>query len=431
MPTPISSAACQDSGTIAPTMNCAQNSPNSNHASRTEIDRLAKIATANNDCAAVRNSSSRCCAVDRQPVQAARGDREDDRQRADQQRPLVHLRRDQRPEARVGVEPPRVEARHQQLGRLRRQRREPLHQEELADADIGAGRDQRLGEVLRADRITAAAKTNITTIDVRRGPSRTCRGSARDRPGAAPRPAPSTRGSCTARRSPPAPRVERRDRVLQRQGQRVDRGDGQVRELHRVAPVELDALPPLRGGAPSRLRIRYHAMNTTMDQPMPISSRLAPVMFASASDARRLLSAARRRQARRTRRLERVPALPGEHEVDRVLGEDGDERQHGDRESGGDVELRDLRRPRQHERRAHDRQPEQRGLERSAADPAWRPEHQRRHGSAIASTMRDALARRMDVGELVLVRSTVVPPAFGRRSRPRPRGGSPGRDARP
>ena len=34
---------------------------------------------------------------------------------------------------------------------------------------------------------------------------------------------------------------------------------------------------------PSRLRIRYHAMNTTIDQPIPIKSRLAPVMLASAS----------------------------------------------------------------------------------------------------------------------------------------------------
>ncbi len=80
--------------------------------------------------------------------------------------------------------------------------------------------------------------------------------------------------------------------------------------------------------------------------------------------ARRLLPAAGRRQAGRTRGLERVPALPREDEVDRVLGEHGDERQHGDRQAGGDVELRDLRRPRQDERGPHDRQPEERGLER-------------------------------------------------------------------
>ena len=56
------------------------------------------IATANNDCAAVRNSSSRWRLVDRQPVQARGGDREHDRQRADQQRPLVHLRAHERAE---------------------------------------------------------------------------------------------------------------------------------------------------------------------------------------------------------------------------------------------------------------------------------------------------------------------------------------------
>ena len=32
------------------------------------------------------------------------------------------------------------------------------------------------------------------------------------------------------------------------------------------------------------MRIRDQAMNTTIDQPMPISRRLAPVMFASASE---------------------------------------------------------------------------------------------------------------------------------------------------
>ena len=44
-----------------------------------------------------------------------------------------------------------------------------------------------------------------------------------------------------------------------------------------------------RAGAPSgsarpARRVRYHAMNTTLVQPRPINSRLAPVMFASASE---------------------------------------------------------------------------------------------------------------------------------------------------
>ena len=48
-------------------MNCAQNSPNSNQASRTLIDRVTSTATAKNDCAAVRNSSSRWCASTGRP----------------------------------------------------------------------------------------------------------------------------------------------------------------------------------------------------------------------------------------------------------------------------------------------------------------------------------------------------------------------------
>ena len=41
-------------------MNCAQNMPNRSQASRTVIDRFDSTASAKNDCAAVRNSSSRC-----------------------------------------------------------------------------------------------------------------------------------------------------------------------------------------------------------------------------------------------------------------------------------------------------------------------------------------------------------------------------------
>ncbi len=40
-------------------MNCAQNRPNSSQASRSEIDSVTSTAIAKNDCAAVRNSSSR------------------------------------------------------------------------------------------------------------------------------------------------------------------------------------------------------------------------------------------------------------------------------------------------------------------------------------------------------------------------------------
>ena len=43
-------------------MNCAQNRPNSKIASRLVIDSVTSTASAKNDCAAVRSSSSRWCA---------------------------------------------------------------------------------------------------------------------------------------------------------------------------------------------------------------------------------------------------------------------------------------------------------------------------------------------------------------------------------
>ena len=146
MPTPMRSTPWSRSGTMPPRMNCAQNSAKTMTASRSDIVRFAITATANTDCAAVRKSSSRCTRVDGQTVEASRRDREDDRQRADQQRPLVHLRGDERAETGVRVEPPGVEAGDQQLRRLRRQRCDPLHQEELADAERRARCDERFGE---------------------------------------------------------------------------------------------------------------------------------------------------------------------------------------------------------------------------------------------------------------------------------------------
>ena len=187
-------------------------------------------------------------------------------------------------------------------------------------------------------------------------------------------------------------RVERRDRVLQRQGQRVDRGGGQVRELHRVAPVELDALPPLHGRRAVALadpvpRDEHDHGPADPDQE-PVGAR----HVGEREPARRFLPASGRRQAGRTRRLERVPALPREDEVDRVLGEDGDERQHRDRQSGGDVELCDLRGPRQDERGSHDGQTEQRGLERVRQIRSRRTDHQRGHGGGDRQHERDALS---------------------------------------
>ena len=141
-------------------------------------------------------------------------------------------------------------------------------------------------------------------------------------------------------------RVEERERALQRQRQRVERGEREERDLDRVRAVELR--PRCRARPCSRcLRamrvIRHAASSTTIDQPTPISSRLPPVMLASASGAYFSGSS---------------PAFAREREVDRVLGQHRDEREHGEREALRHVELERLGRPGQEERRAEDGEPE-------------------------------------------------------------------------
>ena len=89
-------------------------------------------------------------ADDRKTVQASCRDGERDRERPHEQCPLVDFRRHERTERRVRVEPPREQTGDEQLRRLRCQRREPLHEEKLADAERGAGLPEGVGEVLGA-----------------------------------------------------------------------------------------------------------------------------------------------------------------------------------------------------------------------------------------------------------------------------------------
>jgi hypothetical protein len=56
--------------------------------------------------------------------------------------------------------------------------------------------------------------------------------------------------------------------------------------------------------------------------------------------------------------LVRLSSVEGEDEVDGVLRQDGDEGEDGNGQPGGDVELSHFGRPRQEERRPHDRQAE-------------------------------------------------------------------------
>ena len=89
--------------------------------------------------------------------------------------------------------------------------------------------------------------------------------------------------------------------------------------------------------------IRHAARSTTIDHPMPMSSRF---------------DAGHVGERERGVLLGVLARLRREREVDRVLGQHGDQREHGEREALGDVELQHLRRPGQEERRPEDGEPE-------------------------------------------------------------------------
>ena len=89
--------------------------------------------------------------ADRESVPGCARDREHDRERSHQEGPLVHLRRDEGSEAGVRVQPPREQAGDQKLGRLRREWREPLHQEEFVDVQLLSGPDEGLREPVREE----------------------------------------------------------------------------------------------------------------------------------------------------------------------------------------------------------------------------------------------------------------------------------------
>ena len=86
--------------------------------------------------------------VQRDAGRAAAADHVRERQASDQQGPLVHLGREQGAERGVLLAAEREQGRHQQLRRFRRERGQPLHQQELVDAEMAAALDQRLRERL-------------------------------------------------------------------------------------------------------------------------------------------------------------------------------------------------------------------------------------------------------------------------------------------
>ena len=109
------------------------------------------IATAKNDCAAVRNSSSRWIALIGRPCQDAL---EIANTIGSVPTSSVHwftFEETSVPRAGVRVQTPREQAGDQELRRLRGERREPLDQEELVDAELLAGVDEGLRERMREE----------------------------------------------------------------------------------------------------------------------------------------------------------------------------------------------------------------------------------------------------------------------------------------
>ena len=133
--------------------------------------------------------------------------------------------------------------------------------------------------------------------------------------------------------------------------------------------------------------MRHAASSTTSDQPTPMSSRLPPVMLARASGA--YFSGF-------------SPAFAGEREVDGVLGQHRDQREHGEGEALRHVELERLGRPGEQERRADDGEAEHDGPPTSprvgAREPRPAPgSGERARPAPIASTGPGRPRRRVGV----------------------------------
>ena len=230
-----------------------------------------------------------------------------------------------------------------QLGCLRRERRDPLHEEEGADAGLLAEVHERLGERLRAQedhrrpRTRAAMPTTTRRCVVgnapisRAGPTR-CGSSDGAR----------RCGSRTARRSPMRITESKIVSVrLSGERQRVERGEARnvisiACGRSRCTSVSSSPVYPcLRGDARHPPRREQH-------DERPADADEQPVAAGHVGE-------------REGRELLRVLArLGGEREVDRVLGKHRDQRQDREREALGHVELQRLRRPGQEERRSED-----------------------------------------------------------------------------
>ena len=224
--------------------------------------------------------------ADREAVQRGARDREHDRQRADQQRPLVHLRGDEGPRGRRSCSDARRRAR-------RRGAPAPPRRVVRATGRGGTGSMPSSMPGVLERGANGSAKSRITDAGCEeQSDHRGASGVDRERSEVSRR---ADEVRFLGRGSRDAPRVARRTgtrgsplsisviELFSGKRQRVERRHPQESELDRVVPGERDPFPTAAGRQSALVfRSRYHAMKTTIDQPMPISSRLAPVMLASA-----------------------------------------------------------------------------------------------------------------------------------------------------
>ena len=142
-----------------PSTNCEMKSPNSIHASCTLMLRFTSTAIANTDCAAVRNSSSRWSESRGRP---ARCPAEIANTIGSEPTSSVHwftFDDSSVPKPGARLEPPREHPGDDELRRLRRERCDPLHEQEGVDARLLTEVHERLGERLGAQRRSRPPRT--------------------------------------------------------------------------------------------------------------------------------------------------------------------------------------------------------------------------------------------------------------------------------
>ena len=265
----------------------------------------------------------------------AASDRIGDRKAADQQAPLIHLRGEQGPQRRVLVAAQGQHRRDQQLRRFRRDRRQPLHEEELVDPQLPPALHQRRGEgARRREHERRGAEHQPDHRGAPRPP-----GQIAD----AFRDADELGRLLLSSRCPPQVREEdaqQHHRVVPgdaaREGddERVDAGGAEEPQLH-PAPLPQDDAGRALPAAP-------RTEDEEQDHEGPSQPEQEPV-------------AARHVGGGVMGVLGSVASAPGEEQVDGVLGKDGDDGEDGRGQAARDVMVRCLRGPDEQEGRGDHR----------------------------------------------------------------------------